>query len=51
MSKTKGNLPFRLPLYAILAGTLLVLVFVMFLLRLNEPIIRWVELFLSRLLG
>jgi len=51
MPKSKGNVQMRLPLYAILAGTLLLLVFVIFLLRLNEPVIRWVELFLSRLLG
>jgi hypothetical protein len=50
MPKSKGNVQMRLPLYAILAGTLLLLVFVIFLLRLNEPVIRWVELFLSRLL-
>jgi hypothetical protein len=48
---SKSNPHLRLSLYATLAGTLLLLVFVMFLLRLNEPVIRWVELFLSRLLG
>ena len=50
MSKTRGNIHLRLPLYAILVGTLLLLVFVIFLLHLNEPIVRWVELLMARLL-
>lgn len=48
MSRANGRL--RLPLYAILAGSLMLLTFVLFVLQLNEPIIRWAELFLSRLL-
>lgn len=46
----KGNPHLRLPLYAILAGTLMLLAFVLFVLQLNEPLVRWAELFISRYL-
>jgi hypothetical protein len=48
MAKTNPKL--RLPLYAILAATIMLLVFVLFVLQINEPIVRWAELFMSRFL-
>jgi amino acid transporter len=46
----KTNPKLRMPLYAILAATILLLAFAVFLLQLNEPAIRWAELFISRFL-
>lgn len=46
----KSNPKLRLPLYAILAATLMLLGFVLFVLQLNEPLVRWAELFISRYL-
>ncbi|HLC06271.1 MAG TPA: hypothetical protein VJK02_24825 [Anaerolineales bacterium] len=46
---SRSNHHLRLPLYATLASTLMLLAFVLFVLQLNEPIVRWAELFLSRL--
>jgi amino acid transporter len=47
---SKSNPKLRLPLYAILAATIMLLAFVLFVLQLNEPAIRWAELFISRFL-
>jgi hypothetical protein len=47
---SKNNPKLRLPLYAILAGTLMLAAFVVFVLQLNEPLVRWAELFISHYL-
>ncbi len=47
---SKSNPKLRLPLYAILAATILLLAFAVFLLQLHEPAIRWAELFIARFL-
>lgn len=48
MSKTNPKL--RLPLYAILAATLGLLAFIVFVLQLDEPLVRWAGLFITRYL-
>jgi hypothetical protein len=46
----KTNPKLRLPLYAILAATILLLAYVLFVLHLREPAIDWAELLISRIL-
>jgi membrane protein CcdC involved in cytochrome C biogenesis len=48
MAKTSPKL--RLSLYAVLAAMIMLLVFVVFVLQINEPIVRWAELYISRFL-
>lgn len=47
---SKSNPKQRLPLYAIVAGTIMLLAFLLFLLQLNEPAIHWAETFIARFL-
>jgi hypothetical protein len=47
---SKGNPKLRLPLYAIVAASLGLIAFIVFVLQLNEPLVRWAELFISRYL-